>query len=389
MIQRLIVLRDASGVGPKALLRGRRTEMPDGLNAATISAWLNGTAGTARPEHLAYVLTVWEACVPEQELVVVDDARRHALQDEIDRTGIGPYALITRFPAAFCDRLSGPQLGGWFIGGPKRAAKELYDLALQCWQSLPDDDRVTITAEVHAALQKAKRESGVKAHALLLYCKDDAPSDLTSDMIDRWIARGTRTARKPHLNFVLRHWPDLKAPSQPVQRRPDNGRVVISEAVLSELRHHRQRTGLGAVRFLRCLDDVIPDGLKSETISSWLSGAVGSAKPQYLDFVRKAWADLPDANAGPSRTPEGEQYIDIEMVEITYALREALMTARVRSDVTPAALLREAGDDVPDGLTSTAINGWLKGKVFSAPKAHVEFVQRTWSAIEVASSNTE
>jgi len=55
LIEELKASMERAGVGPFALLRGTTKSRPDGLTGSMIQSWLNGTAKTARRDHLEFV----------------------------------------------------------------------------------------------------------------------------------------------------------------------------------------------------------------------------------------------------------------------------------------------------------------------------------------------
>lgn len=64
MRERLPSLREETGFGPTALLRGTRHDRPDGLKSDTVKRWLEGKAASARKDHLEYVLSRWAGLHP-------------------------------------------------------------------------------------------------------------------------------------------------------------------------------------------------------------------------------------------------------------------------------------------------------------------------------------
>lgn len=55
----LLAHRKRTGIGPYALLSGRK-DKPDDLRGAIVAAWVSGTIRTARSDHLQYVLERWK-----------------------------------------------------------------------------------------------------------------------------------------------------------------------------------------------------------------------------------------------------------------------------------------------------------------------------------------
>jgi hypothetical protein len=54
-----------TAIGPMKLFRGRRHELPTGLNSRVVNSWLDGSAQSAKPEHIQYVLNSYDYSVRE------------------------------------------------------------------------------------------------------------------------------------------------------------------------------------------------------------------------------------------------------------------------------------------------------------------------------------
>lgn len=101
--------------------------------------------------------------------------------------------------------------------------------------------------------------------------------------------------------------------------------------LLTALRHHRQRTCVGAKALLNTLDDV-PDGIDAGRIDYWLSGDAKSAPKDHVLYVLNNWENLPT----------------LQTVHITDNLFETLTDHRNRTGVGQCALL-SGRKDIPEG----------------------------------------
>lgn len=88
-IRTLQVHQERTGVGPYALLSGRRRELPKGLSASTINTWFSFATQTARVDHYETVLALWKA---HESLVPVTFETCSEIRDCLSRSR---YSLRT------------------------------------------------------------------------------------------------------------------------------------------------------------------------------------------------------------------------------------------------------------------------------------------------------
>lgn len=160
MRERLLSLREETGFGPTALLRGTRHDRPDGLKSDTVKRWLEGKAASARKDHLEYVLSRWARLASaSQGKVPLDEKTRRELVGHRRRTGVGPLKLL-RGSGGVPLGLSANQISGWLSGRVMNVRKDHLDFVARRW----------------AGLHPAK--------------------------VSAWLS-GQRTAKREHLEFVL------------------------------------------------------------------------------------------------------------------------------------------------------------------------------------------
>jgi hypothetical protein len=209
------------------LLRGTK-DKPAGLNSATINQWLTGRLQSAVPSYVGYVLAKWSA-LPTNNRVPLTPEMRALLNAEFARTGTGPVLILKRATDT-------PQ--------------GLTHAVIQTWASDDGDARPNTVNEAY------------------------------------WNYIIARLATMPDCIAV----PAQVIPARLVKTRY-KGKVEITADELTELHHHRQRTGIGGVFLLRNASDK-PAGLTAAMVSAWLSRQTRRAEPGFVAYVLaryRAW----------------------------------------------------------------------------------------------------
>lgn len=124
----------------------------------------------------------------------------------------------------------------------------------------------------------------------------DIPPGLTHQIIQSWTSDGTKpnTASETHWHYVMARlaaMPDCVPASARLVGAGNKLKIEIAPDDLAELRHHRERTGIGGGILLRNASDK-PAGLTPTMISNWLSGTVNKAVPELVAYVLaryRAW----------------------------------------------------------------------------------------------------
>lgn len=130
---------------------------------------------------------------------------RNTLKAEISRTGVGAVKLLQVADGAPAD-LTYLTVQAWVDGAAKQAREENLEFALSAWRSLPDTDWVSITDEIRAELKAEGTRTGKSPSALFRGLRPSEIGGLNASIVKNWIAGGTKTAKRKHLDFVLARW---------------------------------------------------------------------------------------------------------------------------------------------------------------------------------------
>jgi hypothetical protein len=312
--RKLRALQASTGLGPSALLRGRK-DILAGLSSGQIRGWTTGKIGTARADHLDCVLKLWREVDP---VVPITESTRQRLLAEKKRTGLGSLALLRRDPDA-PDGLTPAMLDTWLRGSVDRARRSHLEYILRRWKELPDGasvakssahnirskcPRIVITEEMRQTLIRERERTGATIR-FRVRRDPNLPSGLTPALISNWLNGRIRSARPDHWEFVMSWWRSLPdaLPGHAPKRRSDDrdGYAPIPETTLAALRAERTRTGIGPVRLFGRMK-VRPDGLNDSMIRAWLAGQTKSARPEHVAFVLEAWRALPDRSRARRRS---------------------------------------------------------------------------------------
>lgn len=144
--------------------------------------------------------------------------------------------------------------------------------------------------------------------------------------------------------------------------------------VTPELRRHLKaeisRTSV-TTRALFQITKALPDGLTQREVNRWIGGLTKAADKAHLDFVRSAWAAIPDATPGGvdghRRRRSGPRRAEDGWISVTPAMIEHLESEFDRTGCGIASLL-SSSPDLPKGLTPRIIRAWLKAESKTALK---------------------
>lgn len=148
--------------------------------------------------------------------------------------------------------------------------------------------RVEITEEIRKQLESEAERTGIGASKLMRGRRKDMPQGLTSSMMTGWKIGSIATAKKEHLDWVLKAYADWSPPEKP--RLPE--RIKLSDAQVSNLQSEVERTGLGAVNILRHSCETLPDGLNHQKVQRWISGQTRTVMKEHWDFVLALYAAI-------------------------------------------------------------------------------------------------
>ncbi len=273
---------------------------------------------------------------------------RQKLRAHIERTGVGPQALL-RGAGDKPQGLSSSVISKWLAGG-KTARRDHLAYVMHRWETV--DPVVPVTPLVLQALQLHKDRTGLTPEPLLRSAKT-LPSGLTTSIVRSWLEGRVKRAKRSHLDFVLAQW----------ERCPDRdlSRVPVTAEVRARMEEHRVRTGIGVTALGRMVRNP-PAGLTVSKVRSWLYGSTKSACRTHLEYVFAQWEALPtrprpkpfvprpeDTAAVPSSPPQ------TPFIRAGYRLEELSNNIR--------AIRLERGmtnDDLAEacGVTRATVNRW-------------------------------
>lgn len=145
---------------------------------------------------------------------------------------------------------------------------------------------VTITDEIIETLLHHQHRTGVGPQKLLRGKRDVAPAGLSSSMVYNWVRRGSKTARKDHLEFILNQWKAL--PDNPYQnKRYKNyreGLEPINPKDLEKLQLIRDMTGILPSKIFT-YGKKPPSVLNANIVNQWLSVEGYKARPEDVEWV--------------------------------------------------------------------------------------------------------
>ncbi len=248
--------------------------------------------------------------------------------------------------------LNAALINGWLTDSIKSADPDRLYYVLKRWKSLPD--RPSETVPVDQALFLAHRERTDVAATNLLKHAPNVPKGLNTATINGWLSGKIKTARKDHLDFVLKQWVALDSVSHIY--------VDLTTEMIEQLSFFRDEGLLPGPVFKDAAN--VPDDLNVYMVSGWLSGKAKKARKDHIDFVYSQCARL--ANDDTRRIP------------ITDEMHAALEQCQARSSLSQSALLKSL-DTIPEGLTAATITSWIGRTTATARKDHYDFVIKAWS----------
>ena len=132
------------------------------------------------------------------------------LRKEINRSGMSARNIFVR-AENIPEGLTVFHVENLVRGLLKKTRREYMEFVLSEWKKQADTTtrRIPITPEMFAHMLKEKERTGFGPMALLHGTKKDRPQGLTTSLMDSWLAGRTKSARKDHLDFVLRRWEEM------------------------------------------------------------------------------------------------------------------------------------------------------------------------------------
>lgn len=160
---------------------------------------------------------------------------------------------------------------------------------------------------------------------------------------------------------------------------PSNA-IPLTSTLKGKIKAEIKRTGITA-RMLLANDIEKPEGLTSSMINRWIGGVIKTASQAHLDYVLQKWSGLAD-NAGrvlsegillpTSRSKFASA--SSKPIAITKKMSLFLRAEFERTGMSPHNFMDNI-ENVPDGLTSRIIQGWLYQHAKTGNAAFWNFVQ--------------
>ena len=341
-------LRRTTNSGPDKLL-GNMEKVPEGLTRTMIQFWMTGRTRTARSGHLSAVLSAWREL--EDQIVPITPEIRARLRRLRQQSRIGPDGLLRGKSREWPSGLRTWMVHDWLKEGT-HARRDHLDYVIGLWEAriARGEVRETITEDQRQELLRLRRRTKIGAKRML-GSMEQVPDGLTAGIIHYWMTGVTRSARSDHLSAVLAAW-----------RRLEDETVLLTPEIREKLNRLRKESRIGPNGLLRGVRHKMPDGLGTWLIHDWMNEGT-HARRDHLEFVVGRWESL--IKRGQIRET------------ITPAILRELRKERWRTSVTPHKLLK-AANDLPRGLTSGIICGWLNGSSGSAQPGHLEYALKRW-----------
>lgn len=228
-------------------------------------------------------------------------------------------------------------------------------------------ERVSITKDIVEELQRLQEQSGVGPGALLRGQKD-VPPRLNSGTIFGWKQQTVKTARRDHLEWVMRRWREVT----PV--------VPVTPELIKEIEAQLKRTGIAPRALIARIDPSL-DKLRPELVTRWVKGTTKSARQDHLDAVLGALRAAPDARPREKRTYIGRDKFQ-RRLEFDDALRIALEVERERTGIQASEMLKYFyRGKVPKGLNAGMISAWINNDPKTVPAELYEWTVAAWKAL--------
>ena len=278
-------LNKQTGVGIMALLAGQK-DLPEGLNSIKANGYYNGKLSKISKSHLEYILKKWKERT-KSPLVPLTKEIIALLNENINRTGIGPYKILKGSRLERPDGLNAAIVCTWLEGKRKHVRQDHLDYVLKKYKQASTEPPIEITQDTRSILKTYRKKTGITPHKLLQLSKP-VPKKLDASLIRSWITGKVTVAKKEHLEFVLQQWEKLSAGKAEF--------VEITPELLAVLRDYKDRLGVWASALLKGKQDV-PEGLTINVMSGWLEGRTKTLRVSHLEYVLETYRRIDQNNA--------------------------------------------------------------------------------------------
>lgn len=324
--------QERTGVSP-ANLQNQTPNWPHHLTAQHIDSWRAQQKST-QTAHIEFVVEAYAALptlefaeplakasekrtprarrlerrVPQKVKLspraVITDAQRRAMSNELKRAGVRYATVMNLIPPEFAS-ISVQMIKGWISGKIKKARPEHIECILNMLKSFPDKNatfsKAALTASRKARLAPPKKlpQKTRKISDPMIPKKERVLK--TNDERVIWPRAHEVTARRIHPDLTQADWPYQKSWT-PMRYMPPRCRAYpnlyepIDEHLYNRLHAEVRRTCVSPSLLLYIFKSA-PSGLPQQRISAWLRLVTRSAETQYLEWVLKAYALLPDSKS--------------------------------------------------------------------------------------------
>jgi len=292
---------ERTGVSPSILFPNTRCEGDVSPRGNTVWLWMNGNIKSAPREHVAYVLEKWRT-LPDEYKVTITPEQRRELRRHMERTGIGPHALMRGVRPSAPDRVQPNTIKQWLSGTVRSAKGDAVQHVLERWRALPDQDDIymTVTDQHVRTIRDELRRTGLSQKQLFRQA-EDFPETLTFGIFLNFITGKVSRFRKNDYDCLLRFLhalPDRLAPPVGSESLRSNykGRITLTDGMHQTLHDERERTGIGVTALVRIMraEGVVPF-TRASTLEHWLGGHVKTVPEAQYQAVLTAWRALPDS----------------------------------------------------------------------------------------------
>lgn len=202
--------------------------------------------------------------------------------------------------------------------------------------------------------------------------KGKAPKGITAGEVNHWLSEESRTAVAHHLDFFINELENI------IKLRKNF--IVISDDIRHQLVFEKERTGVSPKALLSEQND-LPAGMIKKWVSGWVSGTIGMAEEEHINYVLRKWRELPQISQYYRRTTHIKSHEKMPRVkraapileEITEEVRGLIHSKFNQGSITAKSFLRRFAP-VPDGLTENTLSRWVSGLAKKANRSHLTFV---------------
>lgn len=224
---------------------------------------------------------------------------------------------------------------------------------------------IQITPDIIDGLKSHRERTGVGPHKLLRGRKD-RPTGLSGIQISAWIDGKIKSARKQHVNYVLKIWEEEGTVD-------GSAKIDISKSSFAKkLFNEINSLGIGGTKLLRYMDD--SSGLTSRTIDNILCNRNKTIVEHQLRSINVAFYRLREAVHSRDHT-KIEQPSCKSGHRIAISNSQLVMLKKYRDKgFLPGHIFKQNSLKKPSYLNPNMISGWLSGRTNRVNHEHLKYV---------------